>query len=630
MQQPAEAESSGSRCLGTRGVVSRRGPLTHLAGINGRRDMLQDWNDKLLIDPRAGDVEDDAASPRHRSLLAMAGSLLVEINLVKLALAALIMIVVPAIFLGLAPLLATGWYALLPGHLADLVSGVVPLASLVLALVAAWFGGRPLWRATERSFWSLSSLVVQPGYAVFREGLRHLGEAFMPADVAVQSRARLNAIATASAGLVLCGLALGAIWLVWPSTRWIGGLADFRFPQRLIVPTLANSVVIVGLFLAGASLFWSLADATMDQPRDLDDFDAEPAAGPVWRVAHLSDLHAVGGAYEFRLESGRAGPQGNDRIRHTLERLQAMHVQDPLHLVLMSGDMTDAGRSTEWAAFLEALGDYPGLAERCVMLPGNHDLNVVDRANPARLELPTGTGKVLREMRMLSALVAVQGERVLVMDRDAKRFSVTLASAVAPHREAIGAFADAGGWRLALKLRRVWNDLFPMILPPQTPGGLGVVLLNSNAETHFSFTNALGVVPTEQARDLIAATQQFSNARWIVALHHHLMEYPKAGSTLAARIGTALINGSWFVRKLRPLGRRVVAMHGHRHVDWIGLCGRTRMVSAPSPVMTPGSRNFYIHRFAPGPDATLSMLEPRRVTFAEPCDDAVAPSRQVV
>jgi hypothetical protein len=35
------------------------------------------------------------------------------------------------------------------------------------------------------------------------------------------------------------------------------------------------------------------------------------------------------------------------------------------------------------------------------------------------------------------------------------------------------------------------------------------------------------------------------------------------------RIGTALISGSWFVRQLQPLGHRVVAMHGHRHIDVI-------------------------------------------------------------
>jgi hypothetical protein len=586
--------------------------------------MLQDWkDDELLIDPRAGDIQDDSASPHHRSLLAMAGSMLVEINLLKLTLAIVIMIVVPAILLGLAPLLATGWYGLLSRRLATLVADVAPLASLVLVLVVAWFGGRPLFRATERSFWSLTSLVVQPGYAIVREGLRHMGERFVPARVSALTRARLSAVATASAGLVLFALALWAVYLVWPSTRWSGDWWDLRFPQRLIVPTLANSVVIVGLFLAAASLFWSLADATMDQPLDLEAFDAEPAAGPIWRVAHLSDLHAVGGPYEFRLESGRAGPRGNERIGQALARLQAAHAQDPIDLVVMSGDMTDGGRSTEWAAFLEALREYPNLAERTLMLPGNHDLNVVDRADPARLELPTGTGKTLREMRTLSALVAVQGDRVLVMDRATKQFSMTLASAVAPHREVIRQFADTGSFWLAMKLGRLWDDLFPMVLPPPTPEGLGVILLNSNAETHFSFTNALGLIPTAQAGDLIAATRQFPHARWIVGLHHHLMEYPKAGSTLAARIGTALINGSWFMRQLRPLGERVIAMHGHRHIDWIGHCGETRLVSAPSPVMSRSPRRFYIHRLAPRSDGTLAMLEPQRIACME--DDPAPP-----
>ena len=39
------------------------------------------------------------------------------------------------------------------------------------------------------------------------------------------------------------------------------------------------------------------------------------------------------------------------------------------------------------------------------------------------------------------------------------------------------------------------------------------------------------------------------------------------------RIGTALINGSWFVRRLEALAGRAVVMHGHRHIDWIGACG---------------------------------------------------------
>ena len=47
-------------------------------------------------------------------------------------------------------------------------------------------------------------------------------------------------------------------------------------------------------------------------------------------------------------------------------------------------------------------------AERMLMLPGNHDLNVVDRANPARLDLPMSPARRLRQMRALSAIASTQ------------------------------------------------------------------------------------------------------------------------------------------------------------------------------------------------------------------------------
>ena len=181
----------------------------------------------------------------------------------------------------------------------------------------------------------------------------------------------------------------------------------------------------------------------------------------------------------------------------------------------------------------------------------------------------------------------------------------TLSGALAPHRAAIAAFADAGTLRLSAGLARVWADVFPMVLPPDTEDGLGVTLLNSNAETHFSFTNALGLVSAEQARALAAVARQFPSARWIVALHHHLVEYPKPAAAFSERIGTALINGTWFVRQLQRLGGRVVAMHGHRHIDWIGECGGVRIISAPSPVMEATDDKptcFHVHTLAPVPE----------------------------
>ena len=158
-----------------------------------------------------------------------------------------------------------------------------------------------------------------------------------------------------------------------------------------------------------------------------------------------------------------------------------------------------------------------------------------------------------------------------------------------------------------------------MILPPETEDGLGVAILFSNAQTHFAFTNALGLVSVEQGRRLAAAIGGYPKARWIIALHHHLIEYPMPVVAFSERVGTALVNGSWFVRKLAPFAARIVVMHGHRHIDWIGACGAVKIISAPSPVMgatDDAPTHFHIHTLAAGPDGQLRLLVPERVEIA--------------
>jgi hypothetical protein len=175
---------------------------------------------------------------------------------------------------------------------------------------------------------------------------------------------------------------------------------------------------------------------------------------------------------------------------------------------------------------------------------------------------------------------------------------------------------DRGGLRRAAGLGRLFDDQFPMILPPEPEDGLGVAILNSNAESHFSFTNALGLVSVEQTHRLVAAIKASPKARWVVALHHHLLEYPMPVSAFSERVGTALVNGSWFVRKLMPFAARIVVMHGHRHIDWIGVCGAMKILSAPSPVMgatDDAPTHFHIHTFAAGLDGQLDLLQPERV-----------------
>ena len=219
-------------------------------------------------------------------------------------------------------------------------------------------------------------------------------------------------------------------------------------------------------------------------------------------------------------------------------------------------------------------------------------------------------------MRSLSGIAALQASRFHVVDLSKRRLGETLDQALAPHRADIATFADTGTIWLMSRLAKVWAETFPLVLPPDTEDGLGIILLNSTAQPHFSFTNALGLVSAEQSLALHFVAKQFPKARWLVALHHHVAEYPKRAKAFSERIGTALINGSWFVRQLQWLSDRVIVLHGHRHIDWIGHCGGLRILSAPSPVMESTGENtsyFYIHTVGIDGAGRFTLLAPERV-----------------
>jgi hypothetical protein len=568
-------------------------------------------------DPRLGDFEDDASSTQQKSLVSLAGGLLAEISLPKLIFAWVLSIALPGLLLGLAPLIATAWAATLTHEVVS-YTGIGAALILIVIAVVGWFGWRPLLRMVETNFWSLNALAVQPGYAFFREAIRHLAEGLIGRRSDEGARGRLRAFSAAGAGIVLCLFAILVISLVWPHTRWAGKPVDLIALRPLIVPALTNAVTIVSAYLAISSLVWGIADASMDQPLDLQKFDAIPEGARRWRVAHLSDVHVVGGRYGFRIESGRAGPRGNDRFELAMAKLAALDATEPVDLILITGDMTDAGLSTEWAEFADVLARYPQFQKRILMLPGNHDVNIVDRANPARLDLPFSTTKRLRQLRTLAALANLQGERVLVAESDSGESTRTLDAALAAHKSDIEQFSDRGGFRLSLEVARLWDELFPMLVPPDRHGGLGIAILNSNAETHFSFTNALGFIPADQARRLRRMIQSHPGSMWIIALHHHLIEYPMPVKAFSERIGTALVNGSWFLRALAPIAARSVALHGHRHIDWIGACGALKIVSAPSAVMgkKAGPTHFYIHTLADSGDGRLLLGTPQRIDLS--------------
>ncbi len=553
-----------------------------------------------FTDPRDGDLDDDASSTSHHSLLRHASGMLLEISLPKLVIAALMLVILPAFLLGAAPKLAA-WFAQAVWDRASQPGRILSLLVFVGAGgFVAWRWGRMLFAIVERNFWTLNAGLVQPVYMGLREAMRLGFEA-------LAGRRDLARFAGLLAGALMAVAAALVAWRVGP---WPVLIPDGAGWADAVTQSIGNGVWVVAAYLMLAAPAWSVAEALVGLPEDMP--ATAPPARADWRIAHLSDIHVVGERYGFRLESGRHGPRGNDRLAQVLAILEAEDAAQRLDWVLVTGDVTDAGRNAEFIAFEDALDAVPQLRERMLVIPGNHDVNIVDRANPARLELPIGPGGALRRARMLVAMLRLQGHRVHVVDSRTRRLGATLRDhlAAAGRGERLARFMDRGGMLAGLRVREIWRDCFPMVVPPATPDGLGVMLLDSNAETHFSFTNALGLVGLEEMGEVEGVLRQFPDARWLIAIHHHVVEYPRLGVPIADRVGTALVNGHWVLRRLRRQAGRLVVLHGHRHFDWMGRCGGLRILSAPSPVMGGGDdapRHFWVHAFTRGAGAGLDL-----------------------
>src|SRR5271166_1876049 len=299
----------------------------------GRPHPDDDWTAlamKPIIDPRDGDIEDDASSTKQRSLFSLAGSLLAEISLPKLAVTWMLLIGLPGVALGLAPVVVSLWFHATTSRVSYILTGISPLVIIAVLVGFAWFGGRPLLRLAEASFWALNALGVQPFYIVGREGFRQLVEQWLPQSVSAAGRASVRAASAAMSGILISAISFGIVALAWPHTRWAVTFSELPPLRPLIELALANAVVIVSAYFGLAALVWGLADATMAQARDLRSFDAPPRGGRTWRVAHISDLHTVGERYGFRIECGRSGPRGNERLRQVMARLDEIHATEPL------------------------------------------------------------------------------------------------------------------------------------------------------------------------------------------------------------------------------------------------------------------------------------------------------------
>jgi 3',5'-cyclic AMP phosphodiesterase CpdA len=538
-----------------------------------------------MWDLRCGDADDNRTSPYASGWKSLIFSNVLEFSYLKAAFAFLILIVIPALAVGVAPSIILTYSR----HTLETTQSVgrnptlfVVLLLAALILLPVFVGKRFLSIALD-NFWHLHYTLVFPIFVALRETLRAISERLPGSTYRQEHIHSRRRAATVIAALLLGGGGFALAMSVELSEGL--KLVDVERVALWAVASaaLGNAAMVFGFSTAAASAFWlwrelSVIEPVLDWPHPL-----EPAAS-LFRVAHLSDLHLVGERYGYRMEPGNHGPQGNKCVFDAFERLAAIHASRPIHRVLVTGDITDAGTRAEWLAFLDLIGRFPELRSRMSLVPGNHDTNIVDRTNTARLDIPWSVGQALRKLRFVFALDQIQGDRAHLVDRKSGALGPSLAQYLrdGERPRLLRALAEGGTLRGRLEIARVWEAMFPLVEPATEEQGYGIILLDSNARSNLSLTNAIGVVSPRQLRALRAVLDASQPGAWLILLHHQVVEYPVLGIPLRDRIGLALMNAPDLLAAITPHARRTLILHGHRHVEWVGITGETVLCSAPS------------------------------------------------
>ena len=575
-----------------------------------------------IWDLRRGDNDDNRTSPHGRGLRSLILSTALEFNPLKASIGFLALIIGPALLVGIAPSIVVT-YGRLMFHKATLAGSypIFTLVSLAVLVGAALWIGRPLLALTVDYFWHLHYTLVVPILVALRELLRVGAESFPGRPITSEQVNRRRQLGTVLAGLLLAGGGLALALTVEVSMGL--QLVDVEHVALWAVAraALGNAAVILGLSTVVESLYWLWRELTISGP--VLDWVPNPlkAESSTARLAHLSDLHLVGERYGYRMEAGTHGPRGNRCIRNAWHKLAAINALTPLDRVLVTGDVTDAGTRAEWAEFIDLLRSYPELRARLSFVPGNHDMNIVDRGNPGTLDLPWSTGQSLRKLRVVLALDAVQGDRTHVVDHTSGALGPSLRDYLREggRAEMLRALAQRGALRGRWEIAKIWEAIFPLVEPAHGEDGYGLILLNSNAPSHFLLTNAIGIVNRSQLSALKSILQNSPRRAWMILLHHQVVEYPVASISLRYRIGLALVNAPDVLAAIAPYASRILILHGHRHTDWIGTCGNVVLCSAPSVSL--GSSHgeekyrgsFHIHDVTFGADGGIRLATTQRV-----------------
>jgi 3',5'-cyclic AMP phosphodiesterase CpdA len=342
---------------------------------------------------------------------------------------------------------------------------------------------------------------------------------------------------------------------------------------------------------------------------------------PVWlerppesglRLVHLSDLHVTEGDRVRLVERVERGGGA------ALPALLATPEVKKADLVVITGDVTDRGTALSWRRVLEAI-DASGIAGKVVLVPGNHDLSLIDPwgglRDPGghwRRNDRFGIVQLANLLKFCEAFAATGGgQRGHVLGaraREERPYAAAWAEAEAEVRPLVTALpsmpvprqrlgrgylarrreAQVYRARIAAARQRLLA-LFPIAVPLPARNAVLFVLNSCTPISRHPATNGLGWVGRGQYRRLARLARLFPQPVKLLALHHHVVRRGEEMSHgLMSRIVakfTVLGDTAPLVRFCRRQAVRAV-LNGHRHMSYkLRLENGTVILSAPSSTL---------------------------------------------
>lgn len=509
-------------------------------------------------------------------------------------------------------------YARFTGGVFALLLGIT-VAHRLMQRAAVLLNGRLLDRMPLQRWLTLVELLfllaLGVGFFVFRKRLGDTLASFMSAVTlvdgaedrsllgkAIAAFTKQHAVSHLERGLRLALMGVFIVLLVllmWQAPPWEWGnlYSTQRVGRpfgRFLIRSIELSLVyaLVALVSAHAvAQYRLLVGLTAAKTKRTEGATLEPLAisesqtaqqTPMLRVAHLSDLHLLGDSAAQRVEGGAAGDAS---FAHLMQH--HARVFSAVDAIVVTGDVTDAGRAEEWGAFARSIPSE--LWAKIVLVPGNHDLNVTDGRDVSAIEREGTPARWLRYVRLLFVMDAFGGERSFLVD-DHKAV-VPLRQWLARHHDVLELFYLDPLMGDLPAVAKLCEQAFPMRVEV-AGAAASFFVLDSNDTASSIADNAFGRL-REQSLERLAALESGTTGLQLIALHHHVA-LPTELFVVAVfkRFKDLLFIPAMVLQNARALlhrlstARPVVIFHGHRHVRYEASLDRVHtVVSAPSSTL---------------------------------------------